>query len=226
MATPPKIPESLWGEVFDRSLHGATQREIAAWLGEAHQIDVSHVAVGTLLLSLREQEQHHRDQASAMVRHVVEHLVLDLDALEGESLRVREVCGLLHRELVAQLTPPAPPRPGPDGFEQVLSPAPPPELPGATPVAEPLSAEEVAFLRVRSISLMTGAYFKSVGELRKLLETKLAHASTGADAIRAEQQDARARVRSQLARLAAARGAGKAPAGAGPDRGGSGSPPP
>lgn len=41
----PLIPESLWDEIYDRSLTGQGYRSIRDWLGTAHKIQCSHVAV-------------------------------------------------------------------------------------------------------------------------------------------------------------------------------------
>lgn len=45
LPTEPKIPESLWAEVYQRHKDGQTDPQIAAWLKEAHKIPATKIDV-------------------------------------------------------------------------------------------------------------------------------------------------------------------------------------
>lgn len=89
MAAERIIPPALVGEITSQSLAGKTTREIARWLLEQHQVEVSYRTVARLLEGAR------RDRAEgikASVREALGPQVLgDLERLELHAQKLHEL---------------------------------------------------------------------------------------------------------------------------------------
>jgi hypothetical protein len=225
----PAIPEALHGAVREQASLGLTTRQIAAWLGDVHQVEASHHAVARLLAGQREDEAQVQGQLRAIVQaHEARTLALGLEALEHEGGHLVALCERLRGELEGSLDEPAPSAPQPGETALV------PRGEGDGPTL-PLEARQYA--RARTVGAWTGAYVRAIGALRQFTETKLKRAPGGDDEKRVRQQAAaellrqrveelaerqRAEIDRRAAQLAAADGAGGGAGAAGPDTGGAG----
>jgi hypothetical protein len=91
MASRSSIPEVLWPEILEQSGNGWSTRKIADWLNQVHSL--THHAVAALLKAQRQQRE---ETSKAIVRERLgKTVLLDLQALEREGVRVRKVCKLL-----------------------------------------------------------------------------------------------------------------------------------
>jgi hypothetical protein len=89
MGRPSKIPEAIEPEVLQRAAANESMRDIAAWLGKAHGIDVGHVAVARLVKKHREQRAE--VTKTVLAERIGQHVTADLDLLERQAGQLADV---------------------------------------------------------------------------------------------------------------------------------------
>ena len=193
MSVDSSIPEALRDAVREESRQGRTTRQIAAWLGDAHQVEVSHHAVARLLATQRQGEETARSELQAIVHaHVAQTLKLDLDGLEAEGEGLRQVTAALRVELLDVLASPLTP--------EVVS------LDGTAELApaegKAMHPDALRYLRARTVGALTGPYLRAVAELRALTETKIKRGPRGDSEREARQRANAEHVRQRIAELA------------------------